>query len=51
MLTMNEECSLYIRLLKKNEPELSQEMLAIARESFVEGWIQCERANSKEKLP
>jgi len=40
--TMNEECNKYIKLLKQLEPELSQEMRALARESFVEGWVQCE---------
>ena len=45
MSTMNEECNKYITLLKKIYPKLSQEMRAIARESFNEGWIQCERAN------
>lgn len=45
---MSDERSKYIRLLKDNE-ELSQEMLAMARESFTEGWRQCERANPKEK--
>lgn len=36
-----EACSKYIRLLKDVE-ELTQEELALARESFDEGWQQCE---------
>lgn len=33
----------YIAMLKRYDAELSWEMCALARESFVEGWIQCER--------
>jgi len=32
----------YIKLLKQNEQELTPTELALARESFTEGWIQCE---------
>jgi hypothetical protein len=39
---MLEERSKYLKLLKDTE-ELSQEMRAMASESFTEGWIQCER--------
>jgi oligoendopeptidase F len=39
---MIEECNIYIKLLKDTE-ELSPEMIAMARESFKEGWVQCER--------
>lgn len=38
---LSEECSKYAKLLKDTE-ELSPEMLAIAKEAFTEGWIQCE---------
>jgi hypothetical protein len=38
-----QERSKYIKLLKDTE-DLSQEMRALAGESFTEGWIQCERA-------
>jgi len=47
---MNEEASKYIKLLKETE-ELSQEMRALARESFVEGWVQCERAIERNVGP
>ena len=40
-MPINEEASKYIKLLKSTE-ELNGEQLALARESFVEGWIQCE---------
>jgi hypothetical protein len=40
---MNQARSAYIAMLKKYDPELSQEMRALAGESFIEGWIQCER--------
>ncbi len=39
---LSEERSRYIKLLKSTE-DLSQEMLYLAKESFTEGWIQCER--------
>ncbi len=35
--------SAYIRLLKKDE-DLTQEQIALAKESFNEGWLQCELA-------
>lgn len=41
--SMNQMRSAYIALLKRYDPELSQEMRDLARESFIEGWIQCER--------
>lgn len=41
-------CSRYLELLKSTEPELTPEQLALARESFIEGWVQRERlANQK----
>lgn len=36
--------SAYIKLLKHSE-DLNAEQLALARESFNEGWLQCELAN------
>ncbi len=41
-MAMNEEASKYVSLLKKHWPDTSQEMRHMARESFIEGWIQCE---------
>lgn len=35
----------YVAMLKKYDPELSQEMRNLARESFIEGWIACEKLN------
>ena len=37
----------YMLLLKRNEPELTHEQRALARESFNEGWQQCELAQPK----
>lgn len=39
---LDEARSAYIKLLKDTE-ELTPELLAMAKESFTEGWVQCER--------
>lgn len=45
---LTQERSKYIKLLKDTE-DLSQEMRALAAESFTEGWIQCERAKKESE--
>ena len=43
-MTPQEACSVYIKLIRRYEKfdKLSEGELALARESFIEGWIQCE---------
>lgn len=49
MANGKDECNAYIKLLKHTE-ELSSEQLALARESFNEGWLQCQlRMNKYEE--
>jgi hypothetical protein len=43
MMTQKEARDAYIKLLKATE-ELTPEQLYLARESFNEGWLQCELA-------
>ena len=40
-MSMREACEVYMKLLKDTE-ELTQEQRHLARESFNEGWLQCE---------
>jgi hypothetical protein len=42
-MTQKEACDAYMKLLKDTE-ELSPEQRHLARESFNEGWLQCELA-------
>ena len=45
-MTQKEACAEYMKLLKATE-ELTTEQSALARESFNEGWLQCELALSR----
>lgn len=42
-MTQKEACNAYIKLLRDTE-ELTVEQRYLARESFNEGWLQCELA-------
>jgi hypothetical protein len=46
-VTQKEARDAYIKLLKDTE-ELTAEQLHLARESFDEGWLQCELAAKKQ---
>jgi hypothetical protein len=39
-MTQNEACKAYMKLLK--DEDLTPDQRALARESFNEGWLQCE---------
>lgn len=47
-MTQKEARDAYMKLLKDTE-ELPPEELHLARESFNEGWLQCELANHAER--
>lgn len=48
-MTQQEACSAYIKLLKQNE-DLKPEEVALARESFNEGWLQRELKAEQEGI-
>jgi len=48
-MTMQEACSAYIKLIKQHE-ELTPSELALARESFNEGWLQRELKAERERI-
>ena len=43
-MKLDEARSEYVKLLRDTE-ELTPELLAMAKESFTEGWVQCEQNN------
>jgi hypothetical protein len=47
-MTQKEACDAYMKLLKNTE-ELTPEQRHLARESFNEGWLQCELAHPELK--
>lgn len=39
-MTQTEACNKYIKEIKRFEPDLPPDQLALAREAFNEGWLQ-----------
>jgi hypothetical protein len=45
---LKEACSAYLKLLQDTE-DMNSVLIALARESFIEGWVQCERRRGLDR--